>query len=446
MENFNIHKIKGWKAFKKSLELPNDPINFFVKELNDFGDFINYKILHLNFYFIFDPDIIKYVLQENNSNYKKSVFYKELERLIGKGLVTGEGKLWKKNRRLAQKAFKKSSIEEFSKIFYEESDIISKEWQAKDELDISKEMMKVTFRIVGKALFSSNLDIYAKSIDENLTKALESITIRTQSLPAIPYFLPTKTNRQLKKAINEINKITDEIISERIESKIRTNDLLDSLIYSIDEETGESMDPKQIKDETITFLAAGHETTSNALTWTFYLLSKHPEIRKQVIEEIKNNIPSEERITIQDIEKLDLTSRVLKESLRLLPPAWIIERNSIGEDVLRGEKIPAGSIVSICTYGVHRNPKHWNDPEKFDPDRFLPEEEAKRHKFAYIPFGGGPRVCIGNNFAFAEAMIILSTIYRNYEPILVANHPVEMEPLVTLRPKHGMKMVLNRKS
>ncbi|MCB1193729.1 MAG: cytochrome P450 [Leptospiraceae bacterium] len=445
MENSKIPKFKGWKAFKKSLQIPKDPLNFFLNDLKTYGDFIKYKIFHLNYYFIFDPDIIRYVLQENNSNYKKSIFYKELARLTGKGLIASEGKLWKKNRRLAQKAFKKSSIEEFSKIFYEEAELLSDEWNEKKEIDISKEMMKLTFQIVGRALFSANLDSYIKIMDENLSNAVECITKRATSYPTtIPYFIPNKTNRSLKKAIIEIDKIVNEIISNRISSKIRTNDLLDSLIYSIDEETGESMDPKQIRDETITFLFAGHETTSNALTWTFYLLSEHPEIRKKVIEEIKNNIPKEGRITIKDIEKLDLTSRVLKESMRLLPPVWIIERNSIGEDVLRGEKIPAGSIVTICTYAVHRNPKFWTNPDEFDPDRFLPKEESKRYHFTYIPFGAGPRVCIGNNFAFTEAMIILACLYRNHEPTLMTSHPVEMEPLVTLRPKYGMKMVLGK--
>jgi cytochrome P450 len=234
----------------------------------------------------------------------------------------------------------------------------------------------------------------------------------------------------------------NKIISNRIKSGERVKDLLDTLIYAWDEETGEGLSPKQIRDEVITFLLAGHETTSNALTWTFYLLSEHTEIRKQVIAEIRSNIVATGNISMYDLEKLPLTGRVLQESMRLYPPVWIIERNTIGEDIIGETKVAANSLVSICTYAVHHSPELWEDPEKFDPDRFLPENEAKRHNFAYIPFGGGPRICIGNNFAFTEAMMILASVLRVYEPLVTPGHKVEKEPLVTLRPKYGMKMKL----
>lgn len=442
MEQKSIPKVTGWKAFRKSSTLKTDTIGFFVSQFEELGDFVHFNLLGLNIYLLRDPVLIRYVLQENNSNYTKSIFYKELARIIGNGLLTSEGQEWKKNRKLAQGAFKKSSVEGFSKIFLEESEVVVKEWKDKSDIDMSKEMMRLTFRIVGRALFSAKLDEDAKIVDHYLGIALGEVVNRIQSTIKTPFFLPTPANLRLKKAIREINGVVNKIISNRIQSGERVKDLLDTFIYARDEETGEGLSPNQIRDEVITFLLAGHETTSNVMTWTFYLLSEHSDIRKKVLDEIRTNISPTGDISNSDLEKLELTSRVLQESMRLYPPAWVIERSSIGEDTIGGVKIPAGSMVSVCTYAVHRNPKYWEDPEKFDPDRFLPENEIKRHNFAYIPFGGGPRICIGNNFAFTEAMMILASILRVYEPLLAPGHKVEKEPLITLRPKYGMKMKL----
>lgn len=440
----NIQSVTGWKALKKTSQLRKDTLGFFVSQFEEYGDLFHFNLLGINMYIMRDPVLIRYVLQENNGNYTKSIFYKELERLIGKGLLTSEGSEWKKNRRLAQSAFKKSSVEGFSKIFFEESERILSEWNGLKEVDMAKEMMSLTFRIVGRALFSTKLDEDARTVDKYLGIALEEVTRRIQNPIKIPFFLPTPRNLRLKKAVREIDSVVNKIISNRIKSGERVADLLDTLIYARDEESGEGLSQKQIRDEVITFLLAGHETTSNALTWTFYLLSEHSEIRKKVIEEIRSSVPTEGQITIHHLEKLVLTERVLKESMRLYPPVWIIERMSIGKDTIGEIEIGSNSLVSVCTYAVHRNPKHWDNPNEFNPDRFLPEEEAKRHNFAYIPFGGGPRICIGNNFAFTEAMTALATIFRDYEPIVVANFKVEKEPLVTLRAKHGIRMVLNK--
>lgn len=437
-----IPSVTGWKAFRKTSLLKSDTIGFFLSQFETYGDMFHFNLLGLDMYLLRDPSLIRYVLQENNSNYTKSVFYKELEIIIGKGLLTSEGQEWKKNRRLTQTAFKKSSVEGFVPIFFEESNVIIKEWKDKTEIDMAKEMMRLTFRIVGRALFSAKLDEDAHIIDRSVGIALEGVIKRIQSIIKIPLYIPTGANLKLKKAVRDMDVVVNKIISNRIQSKERVKDLLDTLIYARDEETGQGLSPKQIRDEVITFLLAGHETTSNALTWTFYLLSEHPEIRRKVIEEVRSNIPSSGNITIADLEKLSLTGRVLQESLRLYPPAWIVERTAISDDIIGETKIAAGSLVSICTYAVHHSPILWDDPEKFDPDRFLPENEAKRHNFAYIPFGGGPRICIGNNFAFTEAMMILATVLREYEPLVVAGHKVEKEPLVTLRPKYGMKMRL----
>ncbi len=442
MEEIKIPSVTGIKAFRKILLMQKDAIEFFMSLFREHGDMVHFSLTGENFYALQDPIRIRYVLQENNSNYTKSIFYKELAKLVGNGLLTSEGAEWKKNRRIAQPSFKKSAVEAFSKLFFEETDAVVKEWKEKKQIDISKEMMRITFRIVGRALFGAKLDAEAKIIDQSLEIAMIEILDRIQSIIKVPFFLPTPQNLRLKKAIKQIDTVVHKIISGRIQSGERVSDLLDNLIHARDEETGQGLSEKQIRDEVVTFLLAGHETTSNALTWCFYLLSEHPEIKKTLIDEIRNNIPLKGEIPFEVLDKLIYTSRVLQESMRLYPPAWVIERSAINDDIIDGVKIKSKSMVSICVYAIHRNPKYWENPEQFDPDRFLPENEAKRHNFAYLPFGGGPRVCIGQNFAFTEAIMILATVFREYDPILSKDQVVEKEALITLRPKYGMKMNL----
>ncbi|MDX1960804.1 MAG: cytochrome P450 [Leptospiraceae bacterium] len=444
MERKDLFKVKGLEAFKRVRSIKSDPIGFYTSMLKNYGDLIGSSFLGLNFIIVNDPIIIRYILQENSFNYHKSIFYKELALLVGKGLLTSEGAEWKKNRRLAQPAFKKSMVEGFTKIFAEEAEVLEKEWQTfrAKPIDISKSMMKVTFNIVGRTLFGTRLEEESKIVDENLSLALELIMDRIQSIFRFPLWVPTPKNLKLKKALNAMDKVVFKIINTRKESQERVNDLLDTLLYSRDEETGEGLSIQQIRDEVITFLLAGHETTANALTWTFYLLSEHPEIYQKVLKEIRENVPKNGGIDISHISKLELTEKVLKESLRLYPPAWVIERKLVNNDTIGGYPALVGDMVSISIYHLHRNPKYWSDPEVFNPERFTKEEEDKRHNFAYLPFGGGPRVCIGNNFAFTEAMIILATLLRSFEPKLEPNFKVEKEPLITLRPKNGMRMIL----
>jgi cytochrome P450 len=442
MEEMKIPSVTGFKAFKKVRLMQRDAIEFFMSLFREHGDMVHFSLTGENFYALQDPILIRYVLQENNSNYTKSIFYKELAKLVGNGLLTSEGAEWKKNRRIAQPAFKKSAVESFSKLFFEETDAVVKEWKEKKQVDISKEMMRITFRIVGKALFGANVDAEAKIIDQSLEIAMIGLMDRMQSIIKIPYFLPTPQNIRLKKAIKQIDTVVHKIISQRIQSGERVPDFLDNLIHARDEESGQGLNEKQIRDEVVTFLLAGHETTSNALTWCFYLLSEHPEIKKTVIDEIRKNIPSNGEIPFEVLDKLIYTSRVLQESMRLYPPAWVIERSAINDDNIGGHKIKAKSMISVCVYAIHRNPKYWENPETFDPERFLPENEAKRHNFAYLPFGGGPRVCIGQNFAFTEAIMILATVFREFNPTLSKDQIVEKEALITLRPKFGMKMNL----
>ncbi|PJZ50372.1 cytochrome P450 [Leptospira saintgironsiae] len=425
----------GIRALPYVSKLAKDPIGFFQLMQSKFGNSARFGLRQVVFHLITQPEDIKRVLQENNQNYHKGVFYKELGRILGKGLLNSEGEFWKKQRRLIQPSFHKQRISEFVEIMAQETEKTSENWKKISSLDISKEMMRLTFAIVGRTLFRTEVESYAARIEHSLKIALELVTKRITRIFPFPFSWPTPENLKLKRALKDMHSVVDELIAER--KKNPSNDLISMLLEVRDEETGETMSESQVRDEAITLLLAGHETTANALSWGFYLLSKHPEICEKVREEA-NRVLGDKTPTLEDVQKLTYTRKVLDEVLRLYPPAWVIERTAMGPDHIGGYDVETGTNISICIFNIHRNPDFWENPDKFDPDRFDEERSADRPKYAYLPFGGGPRICIGNIFALTEATLILAMLVKNYKFQTDPNHPVVMEPLVTLRPKYGI--------
>ncbi|PJZ24084.1 cytochrome P450 [Leptospira hartskeerlii] len=425
----------GIRALPYVSKLAKDPIGFFQLMHSKFGNSARFGLRQITFHLITQPEDIKRVLQENNQNYHKGVFYKELGRILGKGLLNSEGEFWKKQRKLIQPSFHKQRISEFVEIMAQETQKTSESWKKVSSLDISKEMMRLTFAIVGRTLFRTEVESYAARIEHSLKIALELVTKRITRIFPFPFSWPTPENLKLKRALKDMHSVVDELIAER--KKNPSNDLISMLLEVRDEETGETMSESQVRDEAITLLLAGHETTANALSWGFYLLSKHPEICEKVREEA-NRVLGDKTPTLEDVQKLTYTRKVLDEVLRLYPPAWVIERTAMGPDQVGGYDVETGTNISICIFNIHRNPDFWENPDKFDPDRFDEERSADRPKYAYLPFGGGPRICIGNIFALTEATLILAMLVKNYKFQTDPNHPVVMEPLVTLRPKYGI--------
>ncbi|PKA17821.1 cytochrome P450 [Leptospira haakeii] len=425
----------GIRALPYVSKLAKDPIGFFQLMQSKFGNSARFGLRSIVFHLITQPEDIKRVLQENNQNYHKGVFYKELGRILGKGLLNSEGEFWKKQRKLIQPSFHKQRISEFVEIMAQETEKTSENWKKISSLDISKEMMRLTFAIVGRTLFRTEVESYAARIEHSLKIALELVTKRITRIFPFPFSWPTPENLKLKRALKDMHSVVDELIAER--KKNPSNDLISMLLEVRDEETGETMSESQVRDEAITLLLAGHETTANALSWGFYLLSKHPEICEKVREEA-NRVLGDKTPSLEDVQKLTYTRKVLDEVLRLYPPAWVIERTAMGPDQIGGYDVETGTNISICIFNIHRNPDFWENPDKFDPDRFDEERSADRPKYAYLPFGGGPRICIGNIFALTEATLILAMLVKNYKFQTDPNHPVVMEPLVTLRPKYGI--------
>jgi cytochrome P450 len=346
-----------------------------------------------------------------------------------------------------QPAFHRKRIATYSTIMTDATVALLERWQSNvqrdSSLDIAKEMMNLTLGIVGQTLFSIDLSEETNTIGPAVTTLLNLLGHYVYA-PFPPINIPTSRNRRLLEINRSLEQVIYHIIAERRQQDVDTGDLLSMLLSARDEETGEGMNDQQIRDELMTMLIAGHETTANTLAWTWCLLSQHPEVEQRLYSEIDQvlggNIPTLERLL-----DLKYTNMILEETLRLYPPAGIYGRKTIADDELRGYHIPAKSMIVISPYATQHHPDYWPDPERFDPERFTPEHSAGRSHYAYFPFSSGPRMCIGSSFAMMEAQLILATIAQRYRLRLVPGHPVEPQLLVTLRPKYGLQMTIQHR-
>lgn len=409
------------------------------------GDVIGYRVGWMMRYLLRNPDHIEQVLQKNYKNYSKGALdYKVLGWMVGNGLLTSDGAFWLRQRRLAQPAFHRRRIAALGTLMTNATEAMLERWREPiaqgRTFDVSQSMMELTLRIVSEALFGSDVSAHSRTIAQAFDVLNEQIVTRFRSLWLIPPVLPTPRDRAFRAALQTLNQAVYEIIAERRRHNEDRGDLLSMLMLTRDEETGETMNDRQLRDEVMTLMLAGHETTATTLTWTWYLLSEHPDVARRLREELAAVLGGRTP-TMSDVPNLVYTRMVIEESLRLYPPAWVTVRKVDNDDIIGGYHIPAGSTVVVSAYVLHRNPTFWPDPERFDPERFTPERVAERPRFAYIPFSAGPRQCIGNTFALVEAQLILATIAQRYHLDVAPGHRVAPEPLITLRPKGGMPVI-----
>jgi cytochrome P450 len=436
---------RGHPLLGNAWDIQRDGVAFNVTMAARYGDVIRIRVLSWPTYMVYHPDDVKHVLQENHQNYNKDVFNVNLLKpLLGQGLFTNDGQSWLHQRRLAQPAFHRKRLATFGTLITSSTEDMLDRWQASAEeqqpLEIGEEMMRLTLRIVGQALFSIDLSNEADTVGQAFSairKLLQSFIFR----PFPPLGVPTPRNHRLNAAIHSLDGVVQGIINERRQHNVDRGDLLSMLMLARDEETGEGMNDRQLRDEVMTLLLAGHETTSNALTWMWYLLSQHPDVETRLHAELGavlgGNVP-----TVDHLPDLKYTHMVIDEALRLYPPVFGFGRKAIGDDVLGGYYVPANTLIWLCPYITHRHPDFWERPLVFDPERFSPENAANRPHYAHFPFGGGPRLCIGSNLAMMEAQLITATIAQRYRLRLVPGHPVEPEVSLTLRPKYGLQMVI----
>ncbi|MCB9004361.1 MAG: cytochrome P450 [Ardenticatenaceae bacterium] len=416
---------------------------------HEFGDFVHLQIVHKRLYLVSDPAGIKHVLQDNNHNYVKGLGLAKAKVFLGEGLLTNEGEPWRRQRRLIQPAFHRQKISGFAETMTAVTSEMLAGWEtavaAQRPLNIAQEMMRLTLGIVAQTLFSTALTPEEMdTVGRVMPHVLHVTNQRIQNVFAFWERLPTPANRRFMADLAALDRIVYRIIAERRETGGEQSDLLGMLMAARDEETGAGMDDKQLRDEVMTLFLAGHETTANLLAWTWYLLSLHPDVRARLQEEVdgvlNGRIP-----TSADVPNLTYTTQVLHEVLRLYPPAAIFSRTPLAADEVSGYAVEPGSVVIISPYVMHRHPDYWQNPAGFQPDRFAPGWERNLPRYVFIPFGGGPRLCIGNNFALMEAALIVAMVAQKYELDLVPGHPVEAEFAVTLRPRYGVQMMLRRR-
>jgi len=401
--------------------LRENSLGLFQRGLKEVGDVARIRMMHIYLYAVYHPEHVRHVLVTNLNNYRKQTRgYAKLRLLLGDGLVTSEGEFWRRQRRIAQPAFARSAINGFAQTMIEATQQMLARWDKDglESVDLSDEMMRLTLNIAGQTLFSCDLSDQGDALGH----AVEIVLTRFNDLVSspIPHLekFPTRKNREFNRARKTMDELVYKLIDERRNAKSEIHDLLSMFVNTRDEETGEGMTNKQLRDEALTMLLAGHETTANALNWTFYLLSQHPEILEKVEKELEEVLGGKAP-TLAQLKQLTYTSQVFKESMRLYPPVWILARRAEEADVIDGYHIPKGAYVIIPTQSIHRHPDIWENPDEFIPERFSPErlEEKKAlgyTKFAYFPFSAGQRKCIGDHFATMEGLLILSTVLQRY--------------------------------
>ncbi|MDB6123052.1 MAG: Cytochrome [Pedosphaera sp.] len=394
-------------------------------------------------YMVSNPADIKHILISNPQNYHKTGGLKVGKELFGEGLVTSEIPLHPKQRRIMQPMFHRQSIANFGTIMTRTTSDWIRNWQDGSTINFGMELMQITLSIVGQALFSVDLLKDAKEIGNAFLSSQVEITKIQRGLP-LPKLLRTSNHRRYQKALKAINEFVLELIKSRRNEPNPPDDLL-SLLLASRYEDGSPMSNQQIRDEAVTALMAGHETVTNGLTWTFYLLAQHPDIQARVIKEV-DEVLSGRLPTMADLPNLRYIEMVFAESLRIFPPAWILARRVLKEDSLpSGLTLPANSEVIMVQFVCHRNPKYFPEPERFNPDRFDPAVKKEWPQFAYFPFGAGPRFCIGESFARMEAALLIATFLQQFTFDLVPGQDIVPEPLITMRPRHGIMMRIKKR-
>ncbi len=429
--------------FGSLLDIWADPLGLMATGVEEWGEIMRFRFAHLHYVVVSDPEAARQILVQNHRRYVKSRNYRGLKMMLGEGLLTSEGETWRKQRRLAQPAFHRERLSGFVSTMAECTRDMLARWDREQDgqtpFDAHAEMMRLTFRVVGRTLLSAELDGDAKATGEALTVALKWANDYVEKPVRPPPWFPTPANLRFARAKRTIDDVVTRVMQERRAGEGRHDDLLGMLMEARDEQTGEGMPDRLLRDELVTLVLAGHETTANALTFALYLLSTHPEVLRTLEREV-GEVLGGRAPTLADLPRLTYTTQVLEETLRLYPPAWVMERELLEDDVIGGYRIAKGSIVAVAPFLLHRLPRIWPNPEGFDPTRFSREAKEARPKHAYLPFGGGPRTCIGNAFAMMEMQVALPMIVQRYRLELVPAFRLELDPSITLRPKRGVRM------
>jgi len=427
-----------------------NPLEVLANWWKQYGDFVEIRFGPWSSFLVVHPADVRHILHENHKNYWKGLLLEKLKRIAGEGLVFSDGDLWRQQRRLAQPAFHRDRIAALAGMMTDATEATLEAWTTRsaEVINVSAEASKLTLQIVGRALFGTTLGEDEQRFSTAVTGGLVYANHLINRFMPLPIWVPTRANRAARVAIATMDEIVHKIIDRRRragDGAAANGDLLGMLIEARDEETSATMNDRQLRDEVITFLVAGHETTAVTLSWTWHLLSGDAQVEARLFAEVDEVLGGRTPV-LGDLDNLVYTKKVVQEAMRLYPPAWALSRQAYETDELREHRVVPNAVVTISPYLTHRHPEYWPDPERFNPERFSPKASAGRPEYAYFPFGGGPRRCIGNQFAMMEAALILAMTAQRFRLVAAPGHPVEKDPILTLRPKPGVFMHLQRRT
>jgi cytochrome P450 len=422
----------------------SDPLGFPQLCARAFGDVVGLHLGPRRVYLVMHPDPIEQVLVTNNRNFKKDFTIRFYRPVLGNGLLSSDGAFWLRQRRLVQPAFLKSRIAAYGEVMVSYAERMLAKWRDGQMLDIHAEFMRLALEIAAKTLFDTEVDEETYEIGAALETALHCIDNRFNGAFWLPYWVPTANNRALHRAVARLDQILYRLIAQRRRSSKDRGDLLSILLQARDENDGGGMTDRQLRDEAMTLLLAGHETTALALSWTWYLLAQHPEAMARLRSEVENLLGGRPP-TVADLPQLGYAEHVITEGMRLYPPAYGMGRECIEDCELMGYRVPAGTTLFLMQWVVHHDARFFTDPNEFRPERWSDGWRERLPKYAYFPFGGGPRLCIGNTFAMMEATLVLAAMAQHVTMTLDPNHQVQLWPSITLRPAHGIRAVIHKR-
>lgn len=427
--------------------LAGDRLALMTEAAAEYGDAARIAIGPKTLYFFNHPDHAKHVLADNAANYHKGIGLIQARRALGDGLLTSEGELWRKQRRMIQPAFQHKRIAEQAGAVAEEAAKLVARLRTHEgggPVDVLHEMTGLTLGVLGRTLLDADLGEHG-SIGQAFEAVQDQAMFEMVSMGMVPTWVPLPKQRRFRRARAELQEVVDRLVAERVERDAgRTDgeDVLSRLILSTRQETDPQVGTVRMRDELVTLLLAGHETTASTLGWTFYLVDRHPEVferlHAEAVEVLGDRLP-----VYEDLHRLRYTGMVVEEVMRLYPPVWILPRQAQAEDEVDGYRVPAGADVLICPYTLHRHPEFWNAPEQFLPERFEPAQREGRPRYAYIPFGAGPRFCVGNSLGLMEATFAIAMIARELRLVKVPGHQVVAEPMLSLRVRGGLPMTVH---
>jgi enediyne biosynthesis protein E7 len=425
-------------------QLKNDRLTLMSTAAATYGDAVKVGIGPKTLYFFNHPDTAKHVLADNASNYDKGIGYQEAKRALGDGLLTSAGDLWRKQRRTIQPVFQNKRITGLAGIVAEEAGRLVERLRAGaggSPVPVLTELTGFTLGVLGRTLLDADLGEF-DSIGHSFEAVQDQAMFEMETMGLVPRWLPLRQQRVFRRARADLQRIVDKLVADRLaEPRADGDDVLTRLIHSTSLEQDPKVAATRMRDELTTLLLAGHETTASTIGWTLHLVDEHPEVAERLhaeaVEVLGDRLP-----TYADLARLRFHAMVLHEAMRLFPPVWILTRRAIEDDVVGGYRVPAGSDVLVCPYTLHRHPAYWERPDEFDPDRFDPDRPVSRPRYAYLPFGAGPRFCVGNHLGLMEATFVMALLSRDLRLAKLPDFEVVVEPMLSLRMRGELPMTI----